>query len=367
MGTSPGGESGARAACARVIETGEPFTTEMYCPLGAQEHWWHATVVRQGDGFGSGSARRDGGAAGGAPGPGRRWLGPRTMRSACGRGAFRERFIGILGHDLRNPLNAISLSARGLRRRGPLRPRSRGCASASRRARTRMGNMISDILDLTRARLSGRLPLHLDAHAPATVCRQVVEELTAAYPDAPLLETRDEPRGHLGRGAAGAGGEQPGGQRAGARGPKVPVFVRACQQRGAAGAGGPQPGRAHPRGAAAPRSSIPSVQGRGRRDGAQQRAGPGACSSCGRSSRPTGARCRCARPRGGDDLHRPPAGTRSWRRPHRPAAAHAEPDAVASQRLAHRLDGVRGAQGEEGDLGVGAAAEVGPAEAEAEP
>ena len=48
---------------------------------------------------------------------------------------FRDRFIGILGHDLRNPLNAILLSARELRRRGLPDHPDAARAAASRRAR----------------------------------------------------------------------------------------------------------------------------------------------------------------------------------------------------------------------------------------
>jgi signal transduction histidine kinase len=95
---------------------------------------------------------------------------------------FRERFIGILGHDLRNPLNAIMLSARQLRRRGASSPVQQQLAQRIETSAARMGNMISDILDLTRARLSGGIPLHLAPTSLPAVCRQVVEELTVAHP-----------------------------------------------------------------------------------------------------------------------------------------------------------------------------------------
>ncbi len=96
---------------------------------------------------------------------------------------FRERFIGILGHALRNPLNAILLSARDLRRRG-LPATQQQTAHRIEASARRMGTMISDILDLTRARLSGAgIPLQLGSVHLPTVCRQVVEELTAVYPE----------------------------------------------------------------------------------------------------------------------------------------------------------------------------------------
>ncbi|WP_204485261.1 ATP-binding protein [Archangium primigenium] len=94
---------------------------------------------------------------------------------------FRERFIGILGHDLRSPLHAIALSARELSRR-ELPPRQEGMVRRIESSASRMGNMISDILDLTRARLGGGIPLHLSPTSLPRVCRQVVQELEALYP-----------------------------------------------------------------------------------------------------------------------------------------------------------------------------------------
>ncbi|MBL0698859.1 HAMP domain-containing sensor histidine kinase [Comamonas sp. JC664] len=96
---------------------------------------------------------------------------------------FRERFIGMLGHDLRNPLNAIALSARVLSQRALSVAQQQQCAARIESSAARMGAMISDILDLTRARLAGGIPLHLATVNLATVCRLVVEELATAHPD----------------------------------------------------------------------------------------------------------------------------------------------------------------------------------------
>ncbi|NVJ08990.1 HAMP domain-containing histidine kinase [Myxococcus sp. AM001] len=95
---------------------------------------------------------------------------------------FRERFIGILGHDLRNPLNAIALSARAMAQRTLPAAQQQQCAQRIEASAARMGAMISDILDLTRARLAGGIPLHLGTVCLAIVCRMVVEELSAAHP-----------------------------------------------------------------------------------------------------------------------------------------------------------------------------------------
>ncbi|NMO22861.1 PAS domain-containing sensor histidine kinase [Pyxidicoccus fallax] len=106
----------------------------------------------------------------------------RALERLSEEARFRERFIGILGHDLRNPLNAITLCARAIRRRGPHGSPQQQQSQRIEASAARMGAMISDILDLTRARLSGGIPLNLAPANLATVCRQVVEELGAAWP-----------------------------------------------------------------------------------------------------------------------------------------------------------------------------------------
>lgn len=109
---------------------------------------------------------------------------------------FRERFIGILGHDLRNPLNAITLSAKTLQRRASLLPSDAKLAQRIESSAHRMGAMISDILDLTRARLAGGLPLHLAPVELHPVCRQVTEELATVHPQRRIhLELHGEAQG----------------------------------------------------------------------------------------------------------------------------------------------------------------------------
>lgn len=107
----------------------------------------------------------------------------RALERLAEEAEFRERFIGILGHDLRNPLNAITLSARALRRRAAISSTQQQMAQRIEASAERMGTMISDILDLTRARLSGGIPLQVAPANLSTVCQQVVEELSAVHPD----------------------------------------------------------------------------------------------------------------------------------------------------------------------------------------
>ena len=66
---------------------------------------------------------------------------------------FQERFLAILGHDLRNPLAAIDMGTGMLRQQGQTR-RSR-VIDRMRSSSLRMSRMIEQILDLTRSRLAG--------------------------------------------------------------------------------------------------------------------------------------------------------------------------------------------------------------------
>ncbi|HYO66902.1 MAG TPA: PAS domain-containing protein, partial [Archangium sp.] len=105
------------------------------------------------------------------------------QQEAQKRAEFAEQLIGIVSHDLRNPLNAITLSVAALMRQEELGERqAKGLARISA-ATERAARLIRDLLDFTRARLGGGIPIErkpLDLHAH---CRQVVEEVRLAHPD----------------------------------------------------------------------------------------------------------------------------------------------------------------------------------------
>ena len=94
-------------------------------------------------------------------------------------GEFREMFIGILGHDLRNPLNSIVLAAALLLRRGRLDDEGAGTAARIISSSHRITRMITQTLDLTRARLGGGLPIEVKPTDLREVCRNVVDEFDA--------------------------------------------------------------------------------------------------------------------------------------------------------------------------------------------
>jgi PAS domain S-box-containing protein len=94
---------------------------------------------------------------------------------------FAQMFIGILGHDLRNPLNAISMAARLLKRKiGSPDPIVIDRISSSTQ---RMANMVDQLLDLTRSRLAGGIPVEKKTVDLGAIVSDVVDELRLAYPE----------------------------------------------------------------------------------------------------------------------------------------------------------------------------------------
>jgi PAS domain S-box-containing protein len=88
---------------------------------------------------------------------------------------FRERFLGVLGHDLRNPLAAILLAVRRLEARADLPAGIAATIARIGSSASRMRRMIDELLDFVRARATGQLPLN---RAPVDL-RQVLEQVVA--------------------------------------------------------------------------------------------------------------------------------------------------------------------------------------------
>jgi len=103
---------------------------------------------------------------------------------------LNELFTAVLGHDLRNPLSAILNSANLLER---ISKEDVVKQSATRMVSSgkRMSRMIDDMLDLTRARLGGGIPLRLQETEFAVLVQRVIQEHQVAFP-AGRFETRLE-------------------------------------------------------------------------------------------------------------------------------------------------------------------------------
>jgi signal transduction histidine kinase len=96
---------------------------------------------------------------------------------------LREQFIAVLGHDLRNPLAAISGSAELLQRM-QLDTKAARMVTIIQRSVARIGGLIDDVMDFARGQLGGGLTLDRTSEAAlAPVLHQVVAELRTSFPD----------------------------------------------------------------------------------------------------------------------------------------------------------------------------------------
>ncbi|WP_224245831.1 PAS domain-containing protein [Hyalangium gracile] len=97
---------------------------------------------------------------------------------------FQQRLLGIVGHDIRNPISAISLSAVTLLKQeglpqGYLRPLQRIASSADR-----IEKLVATLLDFTRVQFGQPLPLQYERVVLGTLAEQVCDEVRGASPRA---------------------------------------------------------------------------------------------------------------------------------------------------------------------------------------
>lgn len=98
-----------------------------------------------------------------------------------GTARFREEFIGVVGHDLRNPLAAIRTGMHLLMKRATLDARDTALVQRLSSSADRMSRMIEDLLDFTRGRLGGGIPLRRSFVDLSALCTDVVEEMQTAH------------------------------------------------------------------------------------------------------------------------------------------------------------------------------------------
>ena len=163
------------------IATGEPF--EMEFPLrGADGVFrWFLTRVKP--------LRDDDGRI-------VRWFGSNTNIDERRRNDdFRETFLGVLGHDLRNPLNTVLMTSRVLTMLpdtpDDIRKRLERITSSG----VRMQRMIEQLLDLTRARLTEGIPVTFSAEPVdlGALVTKIVDEMRGGHPE--LHDSRSMCRG----------------------------------------------------------------------------------------------------------------------------------------------------------------------------
>jgi signal transduction histidine kinase len=115
-------------------------------------------------------------------------------------GQTKERFLAILGHDLRTPLGAVLMSAQFLADTGDRSESELKLVKTIERSAKRMNEMVSDLLDFARTRFGDTIPVEPAEMDVGRLLRDVVSEVSASHPEsAPQLETSGSLRGEWDR------------------------------------------------------------------------------------------------------------------------------------------------------------------------
>ncbi|UQS12650.1 sensor histidine kinase KdpD [Pseudomonas sp. HS6] len=108
----------------------------------------------------------------------------------------RDIFLAILGHDLRAPLQAVSMSTELLMRKTTLEGDALTCALNIKHGARHMAAMVSDLLELVRSRLGKRLPIEPAPMDLADAARAAIAEACAGNPECdPTLKVEGDTRG----------------------------------------------------------------------------------------------------------------------------------------------------------------------------
>ena len=113
----------------------------------------------------------------------------RLQAEAKDRAVFAEQMIGIVSHDLRNPLSAIVTGAALLGRQDPSSAQRRIVERVSRSA-DRALRLIGDLLDFTQARVGKGLSVSTASVDIHEAVADAVEELGHVYPERVLRHVR---------------------------------------------------------------------------------------------------------------------------------------------------------------------------------
>ena len=114
------------------------------------------------------------------------------------RALFAEQMVGIVSHDLRNPLSVVLMAAKALSTRGVdlSEEQAQRMLANITRAAERSRRLVDDLLDFTVARVGNGLSVSREMTNVHLVTEKAVEELALAYPGRGLR--------HRGEGAAQA-------------------------------------------------------------------------------------------------------------------------------------------------------------------
>lgn len=96
---------------------------------------------------------------------------------------FEQWILAIVSHDIRNPLGAIDGSAKLLSLRAGRDAQMQTIAERIARSASRITHIVGDLLDLSRERHGGGIPIVLTPTDLHTLCREVADELATSVAD----------------------------------------------------------------------------------------------------------------------------------------------------------------------------------------
>jgi signal transduction histidine kinase len=99
-----------------------------------------------------------------------------------GTSELREQFIAVLGHDLRSPLNAVSMGAALLKESG-LEERQAMLADMIEKSASAMSDLIEDVMDFARGRLGGGIALDRSDLPLQPVLEEMIESMRTVWPE----------------------------------------------------------------------------------------------------------------------------------------------------------------------------------------
>ena len=105
----------------------------------------------------------------------------------------RQLFLAILGHDLRNPLTAIRMSAQLVSRTNADKQSIEALSTIDTESKA-MAKLISDMIDFASTLLGSAMPLNCELVDLQMLCREVVDGFRASHP---LRTLHFNPRGDL--------------------------------------------------------------------------------------------------------------------------------------------------------------------------
>lgn len=109
-----------------------------------------------------------------------------VRRYSLVREQIRERFVGILGHDLKNPVHAVEIAARQIASVACSEPNHGRLGALIQHTAERMMRMIGDVVDFAHSHLGQGIPVRPVRCDLAEICHDVVRELRLGYPDRDL-------------------------------------------------------------------------------------------------------------------------------------------------------------------------------------